>query len=247
MKAIIIDDEKGGRDYLSDLVQNHCPELEIIGVADGLASGQKLLDEKQPDLLFLDIELPGGSGFRLLDQLEEIPFQVIFTTAYSEYASQAFRYAAIDYLLKPVVAEQLVEAVQRAKNQAGGASFKEKMEVWMSNSGGQKPKKVLLPRSRGFEMVEVEKILYCQADGNYTEVYLLDGHRIIVSKNLKMIEQSLPKDLFFRPHQSYLINLHCISRFSTGDDAEIELTNRKMIPIARSKRKLFTEVISSIT
>lgn len=241
--AIIIDDEKGGRNYFSNLLKENCPQVELIGVADSMKSGVELLNNKNPDILFLDIELPGGSGFKLLERLRSINFQLIFTTAYSEYAHRAFRYAAVDYLLKPVEIDLLKEAIQKATEQRSNQSLDERLAVMLHNMGSTKAKKIILPKNGGYEVVNLEDIVHCKAEGNYTQVYLQNEQKILVSKNMKEIEEMLVSDLFFRTHQSYLVNLQFVIRFTKGKWGEIELSNGSVVPLARSKKQEFVTAL----
>jgi two-component system LytT family response regulator len=235
VKAIIIEDEKRARMLLKALLQDHCPEIVVLGDYATLESGIEAIKRSQPELVFLDIELPENSGLQILDFFneEEINFSIIFVTAYSEYAIQAFKLSAIDYVLKPINTEKLIEAVNHYKNQK--TKQLRQLEVLKSNLYESK-KKIVIPSREDFQYVNPEDVLYIKAEGSYCQFHLRNGKRIMMSRNLKFVEEMLqPFQFLQRVHKSYIVNCNDISFYtrSSGklqliDGTELQATNEKI-------------------
>lgn len=237
LRTAIIDDEYHIRDTLIKMLEMNCPDVKIVGQASGVESGIEVINILKPDLVLLDIQMKDGTGFDLLYRLPSIDFKVIFITAYDQYALQAFRFSAVDYLLKPVNPEQLIEAVYRA-----GTLFHEQftwqMKVLEENlkTGSNKNKKIILRTTESIHLLEVSNIICCDSDNSYTTVHTVEGEHIIVSRTLKEYEEMLTECGFYRIHKSYLINLVHIKRFDRQDGGYIILTNGLKVPVASRKR-----------
>jgi two-component system, LytTR family, response regulator len=238
LRVVIIDDEDHIRDTLINMLEMNCPDVSVVGQASGVVSGITAIKEFQPDLVFLDIQMKDGTGFDLMYGLPSIDFKVIFVTAYDQYALQAFRFSAVDYLLKPVNPEQLKEAVSRAVNLMDD-HFKKQMKVLEENlqAASNRHKKIILKTNESIHLLDVKEIIFCDSDSSYTTVHTTEGEKIIVSKTLKEYEEMLTECGFYRVHKSYLINLLHIKRFDRQDGGYIVLTNDLKIPVASRKRE----------
>jgi two-component system, LytTR family, response regulator len=246
--AVIIDDEAHIRDTLVNMLEMNCPDVRVVGQASGVASGISTIKDLQPELVFLDIQMKDGTGFDLLQALPAIDFKVIFVTAYDQFALQAFRFSAVDYLLKPVNPEQLKEAVTRAGNLIR-EDFNKQMKVLEENlkSVTNKNKKIILRTAESIHLIDVGNIICCDSDSSYTTVHTVEGEKIIVSKTLKDFEEMLTECGFYRVHKSYLINLVHIKRFDRQDGGYIVLTNDLKIPVASRKRDEMLELLEKMT
>lgn len=245
LKTIIVDDEPKARRIMCALLEKHCDEVEILGTADDVPEAVKLINKTKPDLVFLDIEMPGFTGFQLMDFFETVDFQIIFTTAYSEYALQAFQVSAIDYLLKPIEVSALNEAVQKAIKQQEAIGQDQRLEALAANlnpSGAIK--KIALPVADGFMFVEPEDVLYLQADGSYTNIHLVDGQQFLVTKKIKEFVRILNHPCFFKTHRSYLINLNQIKQYVRTDGGYIIMANGDQVTLARDRKDEFLGAIS---
>lgn len=249
MKAVIIDDESKARKALAVLLKEYCPDVNIIGEAGSPDSGIKLIEQANPDIVFLDIEMPGGNGFSLLNSFDEVHFEVIFTTAYNEYALKAIKHSALDYLLKPIDADELKMAISKFKKKKASAIVQnEEPEVGMISgfdSGNTPINKLILPVPKGFKIVATEQIIYCAASGSYTEIYLNDKSEIVVAKSLKYFEELLSKYNFFRVHDSSLINLFHVVEFVKGRGGQAILTDGTIVDISRDKKNAFLKKFQS--
>ena len=207
------------------------------------------LSDLELDLLFLDVEMPGLNGFQLLDHLGDRKFDVIFTTAYSQYATQAFKARAFDYLMKPIDEEELKETIQDwQKKKSDSQSQKQHLNELLDylKKEGILKTKIALPISDGFEFIEVDDIMYCNSSSNYTSLYLASNKKIVVSKTLKEIEKTLEKFFFLRVHQSFLINPNFLKKYVHKDGGYLIMKNDKQIPVSPQKRKLITEFFEAV-
>jgi two-component system, LytTR family, response regulator len=238
LRAIIVDDEKHGLETTSILIQKYCTNVEIIAEISSPLNAIEVINNEQPDLLFLDISMPQLNGFELLSVLTYKEADVIFTTAYDEYALEGFKHGAVHYLVKPIEAEDLVESVARvAKKRA-----EQKPTPILLSQLGLKPK-IPISSLNGVELVEVEQIIRCESDGNYT-VIVLPSRKITVSKTLKEIERQLTDfPYFFRLHNSHLVNLNHIAKYIRGEGGSVILTNQEEIGVSRSKKTELLEVL----
>lgn len=235
--AIIVDDEEKSLSTLTKFLLDYCPEIELKGTANNISDAKELIEAQQPQLVFLDIEMPYGTGFDLLDILDEINFETIFVTAYSQYAIDAFRYSSIDYLLKPVNIEHLKNAVKKAEQRIEHKMIAINYQLLLDNLRDKKilEQKIQLSGSNEQYIVKVNDILYCIADRSYTLVYMSNKRKFHSSKNLKYFEEVLSTDIFCRIHHSHLININHIARIVKGpggsvvmnDGAELEISIRR--------------------
>lgn len=248
IKAVIIDDEKKSRETLRGLIEAFCDDITILGEADGFINGVEIIKKHNPEVVFLDIQMPDGSGFRLLESFKDITFDVIFTTAYDQFAIKAIRYSALDYLLKPIVPEELQNAVAKVKQNKKKGALKSNIEVLLENvsSGAKDPKKIVLSTSEGMHIVKVSDIIRCESDDYYTKFFLVDGKKIMVSKTLKENEQLLSEHNFIRPHKSHLVNINYIKSYIKTDGGYLVLTNDFKVPVSRRKKEKILEIINQL-
>lgn len=244
-KVVIVDDENGARELLAKLIQQNFKELEIIDKCDGISSAFKSINKNKPDLVFLDIEMPMGTGFELLSKFDNINFDVIFVTAYNEYAIQAIKFSALDYILKPIDIDDLTQAVNKFLSQKSD-SIDAKIEALLSNiDGAVKHKKIVIADSDGLVFLKPEEIVRCESDGNYTQIHLLNNKKITSSKTLGDYESFLVEQGFFRIHRSHIINLEHIKKFLKEDGGTILMSDDSKLEVSRRKKteflKLFTE------
>jgi two-component system LytT family response regulator len=243
LNAILVDDERHCIETLRYELQLHCPHVDIVGTASSGTEGIEVIKAHKPDLVFLDIEMPGMSGFEMLRGIGEVNFSVIFVTAYDQYALQAFRFAASDYLLKPVISEQLVQAVSRVSSTNTSATdTRLQLEALLYNlKEGMKSPRIALPSGRGMDFVYARDIMYCNAESNYTHLILSDNKKYTVSKTLKDVEAMLESLNFFRIHQSYLINMDFMQRYLREDGGYVVMSDGKNIPIAKRRKEEFSQ------
>ena len=229
-KCIIIDDEKKARILLEAIIKEYCPALEVVALCEDLPGGIKAIKKLKPSLIFLDIEMPGHSGLELLDFFneDEIDFSIIFTTAYNDYAIQAFRFSAIDYLLKPIQHTQLVEAVDRflkKQNQQQGAQFKNLKENLNSNSSWDE-KRIAVPSGQTIHFFKPAEIIMIKGEAAYSEIHLSNGNKMLASRNLRHFEELLsPIPVFFRSHKSYIVNRSAVVQYVKSDGGYLKLNN----------------------
>jgi len=237
MKAIIVDDEIAALENLKLKLNQYCPEIEIVALCDSPKEGLKKIMANEIDVLFLDIEMPWMNGFELLECFgNTIDFEVVFVTAYDQYAIRAFKVKAIDYLLKPVDKDDLIATyhrLQAQKNLMTAERFNELKEELNINPSN---KKIVLSTAEGMEIVEQNKILFCKADSNYTEVHMKGNKKVLLSKTLATVEELLDQKQFLRVHKSYTINLKAIKRYVHSDGGELILKDNTTIPVSRRKK-----------
>lgn len=254
LRAVLIDDETNAREALGNLLRLLCPEVEICGEAKNAELGIELIKKVQPNLVFLDIQMPGKSGFDLLASFAKVDFGVIFTTAYQEYAIRAFRFSAIDYLLKPIDPDELQAAVEKFKAQVAGVN-PEQLEILQEQLGSsqnltliQRKKndhqRIALPTAEGVHFVEMTEIIQCESLGSYTKFHLVKGPPIVVSRLLKEYEEILDNYYFFRVHQSNIVNLEHIKRYVKGDGGQVWMSNNMEIEVSRRRKDEFLALLS---
>jgi two-component system LytT family response regulator len=235
------------RDTLSKLLARHCPQVNVLPTANGVQKGIEAILELQPDIVLLDIQMKDGTGFDLLAAFPSIEFKVIFITAYDKYAIQAFRFSAVDYLLKPVNPELLVEAVTRAGLMIQD-HFNLQVQALEENlrTVHIQQKKMIVKTSENIFLLDLKDIISCESDSSYTTIHTASGDHIMVSKTLKEYEELLTSCGFYRVHKSYLINLSHIRRFERQDGGSIVLTNDIKIPVASRKREEMLELLEKL-
>lgn len=239
MKAILIDDETNNIENLQLLLVGHCPFVSVVGTAKNAEDGIKLIQDLHPDIVFLDIQMPGKNGFELLKSLHQYDFEVIFVTAFDQYAIQAVRFAAIDYLLKPIVVDDLKDAVQSASSKILAKQKNPSLENLMQILQQERKTlddKIALPSAKEVRFIKVNTIFYCESKNNYT-IFYLDNEKIIVSKPIFEYEELLQDYGFFRCHNSYLVNRVFVKSLRKEDGGFLVLDNGIEIPISRTKKE----------
>lgn len=247
LRAVIIDDEKRSRETLKGLIEAFNYEVNIVGEAGGCDSGVELIKNKQPELVFLDIQMPDGSGFKLLEKVGEINFEVIFITAYDQFAIKAIRLSALDYLLKPVVPEELEQAIEKAEKRLHSKA-KTEMDVLMQSvrSPEKSLEKIVLSTSEGMHIVDLKDIIRCQSEDCYTKFMLSNGKSIMVSKTLKHFDNTLQDSSFIRVHKTHLINIEYIKTYVRSDGGYLILRNGDKVPVSRRKKDAIAEVLKKM-
>jgi two-component system LytT family response regulator len=248
IRGIIVEDEKHSRETLRGMLARYCKNVEVIAEADSYRSGLEIIKEYKPEVVFLDIQMPDGSGFRMLGELDEINFEIIFTTAFDQFAIKAIKYSALDYLLKPIDPDELVNAVKKVEQKLQNYQVSDNIQVLLENirSKDKDPHKIVLSTSEKIHIIETDQILRCESDNYYTHFFLTDGRNILVSKTLKENEELLSDHNFIRPHKSHLVNVKYIKGFLKNDGGYIEMTDGSRIPVSRRKREKIIEIITHI-
>ncbi len=245
--CVIIDDERLAREAFRDICERYLYEkLVVKGMAASVKEGVEIIKQTKPELVFLDIEMPQESGFKLFEYFSRITFEVIFTTAFKQYAIDAIKYAALDYLLKPINYIDVKEAILRYEKKRGTNSAQTRIDVLMSNllCGIDMNQKVAFPTIDGYQMEKLNNIMYCEGDVNYTRIHSADGRMIMVSRTLKDVEELLSSSYFFRIHKSYLVNLNYIKSYSRSSNFGIYLDNNLWLPVATRKNEEFINVLT---
>jgi two-component system, LytTR family, response regulator len=248
MKALIIDDELQSRNLLQQMLQQYFTEINIVGQASTVQEGLQKIKKYHPNIVFLDIRMKGETGFDLLNHLPEINFNLIFTSAFDQYALKAFRFNAIDYLLKPIVTEELIEAVNKVKQKAIITHAASKQQIQQLYNDIKNPQKIhdkiAVPTTEGFIIIPLSEIVYCHASSNYTEFYLADKKCIVSSYTLKQYDELLTTQSFFRAHRSYLINMSHVKLYRKGEGGEIVMNNGHVIELSRTHKDEFLRLLN---
>ena len=238
IKAIIIDDEVHCLDTLSILLKEYCPDVQVTDECRSAKQGLEAIEKIKPDLVFLDIEMPMMNGFEMLEQFSEIPFAIIFTTGYDQYAIKAIRFSALDYLQKPVDHIELVSAIKKVQEQRH-LPLAEQFQILMKQIQGKEHQfsKIAVPTAEGFELIPAEQVIYCEADNNYTYLFLKNKNKIVACRTLKEIEEHLHDFRFFvRVHHSYLVNLNEVSKYVRGEGGYLVMSDGSMVNVSRSRK-----------
>jgi two-component system LytT family response regulator len=242
IKALIVDDEKNCCEALEILLIDNCPEVDVIAIANSGADALKKISKLQPQLVFLDIEMPNMNAFQLLEQLSPINFEIIFTTSYDQYAIKAIKFSALDYLLKPIDREELEKAVQKVHKKVNN-TIPQQLEILLQKV--RQPAilvhRVALPTMQGLELVPVNTIVSCSSHNNYTEFLLKDRKKILVSRTLKEIEEILEDHAFLRVHHSYIVNLNEIVRYIKGEGGYLVMSDDSKVDVSRSRKELLMQ------
>ncbi|MEM9819930.1 MAG: LytTR family DNA-binding domain-containing protein [Bacteroidota bacterium] len=245
ISAIIIDDIEQARKTLKEDLKVYCPEIEVIGEAEGVVSGLKLLKEKQADVLFLDIQMQDGSGFDLLEILPDLSCQVIFTTASDAFAIKAFRFSAVDYLLKPIDPDELMAAVKKVTPQNQPA--KESIETLLSSFKNQyEVKNIVLHTQEKIHIAPIDSIIRCQSMVNYTTFYFADQTKLLVTRTLKEFDQMLQDYGFIRVHQSHLVNGQQIKEYIKSEGGYLVMKDGAQVPISMRKKAMVIKMLESL-
>jgi two-component system LytT family response regulator len=245
LKAILIDDEQSGLNALQQKILKHCPQVQIISVCDDPHKGLEAIEALQPNLVFLDIEMPVMNGFTLLQKLIYKNFELIFVTAYDHYAIKAIRYSAIDYLVKPVEIDDLKNAVNRVIEKRNDVTPNHQLELLLENMMIEKTKfkRLAIPTGEGLQFIKIDDIIYLEASVNYTKFYLEKNLKYTVSKTLKEFEDMLPEHTFLRIHNSYIINKNCVTKYIRGEGGRVILTNGTSLDVSKRKKTEFLKAI----
>ncbi|MBX2992413.1 MAG: response regulator transcription factor [Bacteroidetes bacterium] len=247
--AIIIDDEQSCISRLSGLLESHCADtIRLTGSADSVERGIRLIQDAQPGLVFLDVQIGEETGFDLLRRLKDVTFEVVFTTAYEKYAMQAIKFSAADYLLKPVDPDDLVHAVEKLKARMSKEETAQKLDVLFHNlrtlEGASK--KISVPTISGLEFLQVSDIIRCESDVNYTNIYVKGRQKLTVAKTLKEFEELLTDYNFFRVHNSHLINLSHIKKYNKGSGGYITMTDNSEVEVSTRRKDEFLKRIAEL-
>lgn len=248
LRTIVIDDEDYQRSAIEKVITKFCPNVSLVGSADGVQSGIAAITKNKPDLILLDIKMGDGTGFDLLGKLDNINFNVIFITAFDQYAIKAFRFSAIDYLLKPLDPDDLITAIEKAEN-----IILKDLNLQLKNlkehltADNSRINKIIIKTFDNIHLVPLHEIVYCESDGNYVNVFLIDQTKIMVSALLKDYEDLLASNGFFRVHRSYLINVKYIRSFEKADGGTLILENQIKVPVASRKKDELLEMFEILT
>lgn len=249
MKAIIVDDEPDGIKTLQKLLERHCPSVNIVATCINAPAAKQQIEALKPDIVFLDIQMPGKSGMEMIAELDNKDFEIIFVTAHNEYMLQALQYSAADYLLKPVDEDRLIEAVHRAEKRLQDGKKDEWTETLLhnlSNKGNPADMRLCLPTLKGFIILKLDDILYCEAERSYTVFHVEGGKTVTVSKPLAEYEHILDSTHFFRSHKSFLINLRHVKEYQRGEGGTVIMSNLAEIEVSRRKKEQFLMKIKEI-
>lgn len=242
LKAVIIDDESDSREILAGYLKRYCPDVEVCGTGESVSTGLAVIKRHQPDVVFLDIEMPYGNGFDLLEQAGEFTFETIFVTAFDNYAIQALNQSAAFYLLKPIDIDELVKAVDKIKTEISGNSRTRHAKVLVDNIRPNAIQKIMLPTLEGFEIVTISSIVHCEAEDNFTRFHFENSPPLLICRTLKYFEDVLREHRFFRIHRSHLINPDFVVRYSKGKGGSVILKNNVELEISPNRKKEFLEL-----
>lgn len=247
IRCVIVEDEEVARKVLKSLLVQYCPDVMVCAEADDVVSGKMMIEAFRPDLVFLDIEMPGGSGFKLLSSVDNMDFEVVFITAYEQFAIKAIRHNALDYILKPIDPKELVAAVEKVKEAKYKKTIKKQYDNLLKNLNPEQlaVRKISISTSDKIHLINVDDIIRCESDNYYTMIFFKDGTSLLVSKTLKDMEQKLEEFDFVRTHKSHLINMRCIKNF-IKDEMMVVMTNGSKVPVSKRKKEKILEVINNI-
>lgn len=249
MKVLVIDNEISIRESLVMAIRSFCPFVEEVDEADGIESGLRKIETYEPDLLFLDVELGNGTGMELLSRLQKINFNVVFITAHNKYAIDAFKYSAIDFLLKPINPEELIKSIAKAEKKISNDNLLKQLSVFKNeyNNSSTKEKKIVLSEQDSIHIVNSKDIIYCNSEGNYTTFFVdSKDSKIVISKNMKVFEDMLSPIGFIRVHNSYLVNINKIEKYDKGDGGFLYVSGNIKIPVSQRKKELLMELFKNM-
>jgi two-component system LytT family response regulator len=244
LKAILVDDELSSLQNLQLKIQEYCPSTKVVAQTQNPEEAIRLIHQYKPDVIFLDIEMPRMSGFKMLEQIPEIDFEVIFITAYNHYAINAIRISAFDYLVKPVAIEDLQQTVERLENFTIKKT-RERAEILKKNLANPKSQEdhIAIPTNDGLEFIQIKQIIRIESSSNYSKLMLHNGQNLLVTRQLKDFEEILQDYRFYRVHHSHLVNLNFIAKYVRGDGGQITMRNGDIIDVSRRKKEVFLKLI----
>jgi len=249
MKAIIVDDEQDGIRTLQKMLERYCPHVKVVASCSSATIAKGQISAMDPEVVFLDIQMPGKSGLELLEELPSKNFEVVFVTAHNEYMLQALQFSAVDYLLKPVEEERLVEAVERVSNRLGNGKSHELTSALLHNltsAGTPAEMRLCLPTFKGFMILKLEEIIYCEAERSYTVFHIANGKTLTVSKPLLDYDYLLKDTPFYRVHKSFLVNLFHVREYQRGEGGVIIMSDGTEIEVSRRKKEVFLAKIKEV-
>lgn len=243
LKAVIIDDELASRATLANYLGKYCPDVEVAGFGDSVKTGLEVIREKKPDIVFLDVEMPYGNAFDLLEQADEITFETVFVTAFSHYAMKAVNFSAAYYILKPIDIDELVSAVEKIKESREKNKYSFQTKILMENlhTVNKQLQKIVLPLMEGFEVIQVKDIIRCQANDNFTDFYLTTGSKTLICRTLKFYESILIDFDFLRVHKSHLINLQHVKKYLKGKGGQLIMADDSIVDVSPFKKQELLE------
>ena len=248
LRLVIIDDEQNAREVISNTITHHCKNVEIVGMGENVKTGIEAIQSLHPDVVLLDVQMPDGTGFDLLSKLSDIKFKVIFITAHQEFALQAFKFSALNYILKPVDTDELVASINKVEEVMEQNNMDMKMKILYDNlqNKSKESKKLILKSTDQIHAVNVKDIIRCESEGNYTRFVLSDGRKLLATKILKEFDEMLQHYNFFRVHQSHLINVDFFETFIKADGGTVVMKDKSKIPLASRKKEAFLKLLSSL-
>ncbi|MFL5752224.1 MAG: LytR/AlgR family response regulator transcription factor [Bacteroidia bacterium] len=238
LRAIIVDDEKISREILSDYLRKYCSGVSVLATAESAEQGIEMIRKHKPDIVFLDVEMPKGNGFDMLERLDEISFETVFVTAFDNYAIQALNYSAAYYILKPVSIDELVAAVEKIKREREKNKPALHTRILLENihASGTQGQKIVLPLQDGFEVVNVQDIVHCEANDNFTDFHFVARPKMMICRTLKVYEELLKDSSFLRVHKSHLVNLNHVTKYTRGKGGQLTMSNRAIIDVSPGKK-----------
>ena len=239
LKAILVEDEEASRETLAHYLNKYCPDVTLVAQADSVKTGIAAINKHKPDIVFLDVEMPYGNGFDLLDQIGEVNFATVFVTAYSHYAIKALNLCASYYILKPVDIDELINAVEKIKadKENNNHSFYSKILVENLQNASKQDHKIVLPQMDGFEVIKVKDVVRIQANDNFSDFHLTNGSRKVICRTLKHYEELLADFDFIRVHKSHLVNFHYIQRYIKGKGGQLIMSDQSEVEVSQSKKQ----------
>lgn len=245
LKSIVIDDEQDAVLFINTLIDDHCPMVEVVATANSAAEGAEMINQFDPDLVFLDIQMPYENGFELLARFPSKTFDVVFITAYNHYAIQAIKFSALDYILKPIDIGEFVKAVNKVvEKRATMLLDNKRFETLLYNLRSSFPLKLAISTQEGIEFINTKEIVRIEADGSYCWFYMTNGRKLIVSKYLKDFQELLTGTRFLRIHNSHIINLDFVKRYMRRDTYLVEMKDGSLIPLSKNKKELFLKMVA---
>lgn len=247
LKAVILEDEENSRKLLSGFITDYCPEVNVVSAVDNVKAGLEAINEFHPDVVFMDIELKGETSFDLLDKLGEIDFDIIFITAYESYMLKAIKLSAVDYLLKPINAQELKSAVEKLKKKRNQLVSNKSLEALMNNfRNNYQDHQIAVSFSEGLVFIKITDIIYLESDGAYSHFYLKGNEKMVSSKNIKEYEDLLSDHNFFRIHKSYMVNKAEVSRYIRGEGGYVIMSNKVNLDVSRRRKDEFLRFLAKV-